>query len=121
MLNPFPALFTYVLVAPLILRLVLGVFIISRDYSIFKNTRDITTKILSGFFVFAGLLIFFGIYTQVGALLLIALSVGRVVYIKSRLQTITTHQMMLHIFTIAISCSLLFSGAGWFAIDITRL
>jgi len=134
MLNPFPDLLVYVLLAPAILRVFLGIYFFSYGVSLFKkshHTGGVTEcddqvssevnkekpharfsfgKYIEGISAIVGSLsVFIGLYTQIGALILIALSLFRVLKKdKRRVQ---------YLLLFAMALSLLFSGAGALAFD----
>lgn len=113
MLNLFPQLIVLEQFAPLILRLVLGVIFISHGWAKISNRENkfiIATgfaELVSGAFVLAGFL------TQPTSLVIIA---DRILIIWK-----TRQNYEFHIAVIAMAVSLLFFGAGLFAIDLPHL
>jgi len=121
MLSLFPDLLTFGLLAPFIIRLTLGLFYIvwgnkhlrivwgkggrNMDHLVWWTSRF---SVLAAFL--AGISVFAGLYMQVGALVLAALSLFFAYNEPS-----TRVQFLL---LAAMAFSLLFSGAGFFAFDL---
>jgi uncharacterized membrane protein YphA (DoxX/SURF4 family) len=131
-LNTFPSLLTYVLVAPLILRLVLGGIFFSAGYlKIFKyRERSIEMFQSAGFpkpvsfmwtiallELLGGFFLIIGMWTQISALIIAIISIGGLI-IKMRHPGILHQTVDFYLFAIAIAISLMFSGAGFFSIDL---
>lgn len=132
MLNPFPHLLTYMLVAPFILRLVLGYAFLLFGYNkLTRNRREKTTffeklglrpgKIYVLVFgvieCIAGLLLVAGFYTQIAALVSGLILLGTIL-IKWKKPTLLSGETILFVTLFAIALSLLFSGAGFWAFDV---
>jgi len=132
MLNPFPDLLTYSLLAPFILRVVAGFIFINLGILAFKNEKErwlvslstlkipnpkLTLKILGGIEIIAGIMFILGFYTQVAALVL-ALLTSAEAYVEYKDPTILKRNFVFYIMLLAIVLSLLLSGAGAFAIDL---
>lgn len=131
-LNTFPDLLTYALVAPFILRLVLGGIFLSAGYlKIFKyRERSVEMFKSAGFpkpvsfmwtiaileFV-CGFFLIVGLWTQISALIIALISIGGLI-IKTRHPGILHQTIDFYLFAIAIAISLMFSGAGFFSIDL---
>lgn len=135
MLNVFPELFTYNLLAPFILRLVAGFIFINLGTLAFRNEKKrweislatlkipkpkLANKILGGLEVVGGLMLVFGFYTQLAALLL-ALFTFVESYIEYKDPEILKRNFIFYVMLLAITLSLLFSGAGFFAIDLPMI
>ncbi len=142
MLNIFPELLILGFFAPLILRVVLGVSFLWFGYNkLIKNRKEIVSslqtnpvgpsfikKYLSSMASFIVLIfgvveIFIGISLVVGYLTQIAVLVGivtvlKTLYYKRSNKLFAPHDTLVYILTIAISLSLLISGAGAFAFDL---
>lgn len=131
-LSVFPDLLTYGLFAPLILRLTLGFILLY--FALLKVTSDRASKIASfeslgmrpgnvfvsivgGIELVTGLLLIFGLYTQVAALASAALMLAATI-IKARRRDALPNDIEFYILLLAVSVSLLFLGAGFFAIDL---
>lgn len=120
--TPFPSLLVYSFFVPTMLRLVLGIFIIMR--TTFKERVDgvespnpvnslvLVVRIINAV---AALFIIIGLYTQIAAILL---SLHFIIsFFRPRLffqHELSRAELIL---ILAISISLIFSGAGAFAID----
>ena len=132
MLNTFPNLLTFSLLAPVILRVVLGLIFINLGYveltsekkrwvaffetvhlkpaTIFVILMGLI-EIIGGFFLIAGFL------TQITALIFSIITFGEF-YAEYREETLLKRDLIFYLLIFAISLSLLFSGAGLFAIDL---
>lgn len=117
MLNVFPNLLTYSLFAPLLIRIVLGVFVILKSYKVLPAQVDRKSKVVEILFIISGILILIGLYTQVSALFLIVLTIIEFVRKGSRGEMANSTEMWFMIFVLATSLSLMLSGAGIYAID----
>ena len=132
MLNTSPNLLTFSLLAPVILRVVLGLIFINLGYveltsekkrwvaffetvhlkpaTIFVILMGLI-EIIGGFFLIAGFL------TQITALIFSIITFGEF-YAEYREETLLKRDLIFYLLIFAISLSLLFSGAGLFAIDL---
>lgn len=132
MLNPFPELLTYASLAPLILRLVLGLIFIDLGALKFRSERErwITTfntlylrpadlfVTLYGLLqLLGGALLIVGLWTQVAALVF-AIFTGVELYIEWTAKEMLKRNLIFYLLLFVISLSLLFTGAGAFAFDI---
>lgn len=127
MLNTFPNLLTYGLFAPLLLRLLLGAFLIFKSYKFFKEQNGLWSsgsrvqKIYRGTMIvvaISGLLLVIGLFTQIAALLVLIITGGAFVYKKQITKTLSHEDMVAYTFVLVISFSLMLSGAGFYAIDL---
>lgn len=132
MLNTFPALLSFGLIAPFILRLALGgIFILSGYAKTFKK-RDAFSFVFEELglptpFIFAwtfglieligGTLLVVGFGTQAVAIIFSIITTLSLV-IKVRRRDLLKQSMSFYIFALAISLSLIFSGAGFLAFDL---
>jgi uncharacterized membrane protein YphA (DoxX/SURF4 family) len=131
MLNPFPALLDFAILAPFILRITLGVVLIYISYSvIYKKRKDFYKyykdhkypfpSVVTWFFgvlnALVGLFFIIGFLTQVDALIAIYLLVS--LYLSDK--EIGSFQFSGSFYLLAsiVAFSLLFLGAGAFAFDI---
>lgn len=131
MLNTFPSLLTFSLLAPLILRVVLGLIFINLGYLELTSEKKRWTaffetvhlkpakmfvivmglfEIIGGFFLLAGFM------TQIVALVFTIITFGEF-YAEYREETLLKRDIIFYLLIFAISLSLLLSGAGLFAID----
>lgn len=132
MLNPFPDLLTYSLLAPFILRLVAGLIFIDLGVLLFKKEKErwlaslsvlrisnpnLAIKIIGGIEVVGGIMLILGFYTQIASLVL-TLFVFAETYIEYKQPEILKRNFVFYIMLLAIVLSLLLSGAGAFAIDL---
>lgn len=132
MLSPFPVLLSFGLLAPFLIRVLLGIFFV--QYGWFKIGKGCGEKIVffekaglrpGNMFVWTfgaveivgGIMLILGFYTQVAAIILSLIAFGAVV-IKFRKPTILTADMDFYILLFVATLSLLFSGAGAFAFDL---
>lgn len=132
MLSVFPDLFSYSLLVPFIFRLILGFLFIRFGYEIFTTKRNLKVEILSTlklkastFWLFlsvaiemiSGILLIIGLYTQIVVLVVsIFLIIAKAIQYRNR-QIIIANQNTLTLLLI-IALSLLFLGAGFWAIDL---
>ena len=132
MLNPFPDLLIYSLLAPFILRVVVGLIFVNLGVLAFKNEKErwltslsvlkvpnpkIATRIFGVIEIIGGIMFILGFYTQVAALALGLLTFIEV-YVEYKDPVILKRNFVFYIMLLAIVISLLFSGAGAFAIDL---
>jgi uncharacterized membrane protein YphA (DoxX/SURF4 family) len=132
MLNPFPDLLTYSLLAPFLLRLIVGFVFIDLGVLLFKKENErwilsfktlripkpiIATKILAIIQVAGGAMLIVGLYTQIAALVLGILTFIEV-YLEYKDPSILKRNIVFYMLVFTILLSLLLSGAGAFAIDL---
>lgn len=132
MLNPFPELLVYSLLAPFILRVVVGLVFIDLGMLLFKGERKrwITSislfkipypekivKVLGLIQILGGLALIVGFYTQIAALVLSIITLKETI-IEYREPEILKRNLVFYILIFSITLSLIFSGAGAFAIDL---
>ena len=132
MLNTFPNLLNFSLLAPLILRVVLGLIFINLGYieltsekkrwAAFFETVHLKPAtifvILMGLFeIVGGFFLIAGFMTQVTALVFSIMTFGEF-YAEYREETLLKRDVIFYLLIFAISLSLLLSGAGIFAIDL---
>ena len=132
MLNPFPDLLTYSLLAPFILRLVAGLIFVDLGVFLFKNEKErwiislsalkvpnpkIAAKILGCVEIIGGVMLIVGFYTQVAALVLALLTFAEA-YVEYKDPGILKRNLVFYVMLLAIMLSLLLSGAGAYAFDL---
>ena len=132
MLNPFPDLLTYSLLAPFILRLVAGLVFIDLGILALKNEKKrwlvslsvlkipkpkTALRVLGAIEAIGGLMLIFGFYTQIAALVLALLTFCES-YVEYKDPGILKRNLVFYVMLLAMVLSLLFSGAGAFAIDL---
>ncbi len=132
MLNPFPELLTYSMIAPAILRLVAGLVFINLGRLALQGERnswlvslralniprpEVSVKILGALEIVGGIMLLLGIYTQIASLLLAILTFVEA-FVEYKDPAILKRSLIFYSLLFAITLSLLLSGAGAFAIDI---
>ncbi len=132
MLNPFPELLTYSLMGPFILRIVLGIIFLDLGMLKFRSekTRWIASfqslnlspahtlvSVYATLEVVGALMLGFGLYTQIAALAFIIFTALEF-YIEYKDASILKRDIVFYLLVLAISVSLLITGAGAFAFDI---
>ncbi len=134
MLSTFPELFTYALLAPFILRIVLGGFFIFQGIRRHKQDSQESTAwanfwgnkkigslsiapILTKVQIVLGIFLFVGLYTQISAILAIVFVLVEA-YKRNSNARLSFQEVWMLIFTIAMAKSLLFLGAGLLAFDL---
>ncbi len=112
-LSVFPQLLTFSLVAPLILRFSVGLFILSRGWDRHKKPYKFTSIV----YAIAGALLILGLYTQIAAILaLIVLKFD--FYTDKKTGKVSREKFILQVIVNIIVISLLFTGPGFLAFDL---
>lgn len=132
MLNSFPDLLTYALLGPFLLRVTVGIILLSFAYTHLIRQREAIRmalserwKSLGPIFVWhlgtleiiAGVLLIVGFLTQIAALLVILISLKMLV-LKRKHAVLARHSTVVYVLILAIALSLLITGAGAFAFDL---
>ena len=132
MLNTFPNLLNFSLLAPLILRVVLGLIFINLGYieltsdkkrwhaffeTVHLKPATIFVILMGLFEIVGGFFLIAGFMTQVTALVFSIITFGEF-YAEYREETLLKRDLIFYLLIFAISLSLLLSGAGIFAIDL---
>jgi uncharacterized membrane protein YphA (DoxX/SURF4 family) len=121
----------YSLLAPFIIRIVAGLIFIDLGYLKFRKERTRwyglfnTFLGVGGFFVtlaaaieiVGGILLFVGLFTQAAALVL-AILTWLNLYLEWRDEAFVRRDLVFYAMLFAMTLSLLFSGAGFFAFDL---
>lgn len=132
MLSIFPELFTYSLIAPFILRVVLGAYFLytgirhhKEDAAVWNsvwNDKKIGSwtvgSILAKVQIIIGVLFILGLWTQLAAIASIAFNKAEWYKRHKFTWTTTGTDLWLKIFISAASLALLFLGAGFLAADL---
>ena len=133
--NFFPELFSFSLLAPLILRVAVGLIFLNlgslklgKERKDWNNSFKLLKLVPPGFFTglfgiietIGGLLLIVGAYTQVAALILGVISLFELM-IEHEEESILKRDFVFYFLLTAICASLLLTGAGTFAIDIPLL
>ena len=132
MLNVFPELLNYSLLAPFVLRVVVGLIFIDLGALIFKSERqrwvasfealglrpaDLFVPLYALIQVVGGILLIIGLWTQVAALALVIIT-GVELYIEWSAKEILKRDMVFYLLLFIISLSLLLTRAASYALDI---
>ncbi len=134
MMNPFPTFLAFGLVAPLILRVTLGGLFVIEGYKHLTSAREPRRVLLesklgdfakTAVWISGGVEMLMGIFFIMGFLTpIVAILAGlgsiKVLWRKwrrSELAALEPYSPMLYLLIVAISLSLLFSGAGCWAVD----
>lgn len=132
MLNLFPDLLVYSMLAPTIIRMVAGLIFL--DTGILKLRREkvrwiisleeigiskapLILKILGLVEIVGGFLFIMGAWTQLSALVL-AIFTATAFFVEYKDPTILKRNLTFYLLLLAMTLSLLFSGAGAFALDL---
>ena len=130
-LNTFPDLLTFATLSPFILRIVLGLIAINLGrlkfgkekqewYELFETINlhpsEYLVKILAGIEIIGGLMLLVGIYTQITAIVFSAVFFCEMI-LEYRDDSLENRNLPFYVLLFAISLSLVFLGAGAFAID----
>lgn len=133
--NIFPELFAFSLLAPLILRVILGfIFLnlgslkLSKERPGWIASFNLLNIRPAGFFtgllgvieVVGGFLLIVGAYTQITALILAVIALAEL-FIEYREESLLKRDFVFYLLLAAICLSLLLTGAGLFAVDIPLL
>ncbi|MEK7514552.1 MAG: DoxX family protein [Patescibacteria group bacterium] len=132
MLNPFPDLLVYGLLAPFILRVAVGLVFINLGYLALTKEKERWSAVFNflrlkpaPLFVSAmgilevagGVLLLAGFGTQITALVLSIIVLGDLA-LEYKEESILSRDFGFYLLLFAITVSLLFSSAGFFAIDL---
>lgn len=132
MLNPFPELLYLGPIAPLILRAVVGLIFIDLGFLKFRGERlrwlssfetlnlrpaDLLLPLYATIQIVCGLLLIIGLWTQIAALILVV-ATGVELYVEWKARDILKRDLVFYVLIFTITFSLLFSGAGRYAMDI---
>ncbi|MDO8565547.1 MAG: DoxX family protein [bacterium] len=132
MLNLFPELLNYSLLAPFILRVVLGLIFLDLGVLKFKSEKQrwmasfetlglrpstLFVPLYGLLQVIGGLMLLAGLWTQVAALFFV-ISTGIELYIEWKAREVLKRDMVFYLLVFVISISLLLTGAGAYAFDI---
>lgn len=131
MLNPFPTLLVYSLLAPVIIRIGVAIVFLGLSYRhLFSERQDLTAKLLSRRGAWTAFLVWYlglaeliiggfllmGFLTQPAAIGGVLLSLNLLNW-KGNLPDLVPYSKIFYFLLIAACLSLLFSGAGAFAFD----
>lgn len=111
----FPTLLTYNLIAPIIIRIVLGVVFFYIGYKRIK-TKEKELVLFGIITLILGILFIVGLLTQLAAIVASFILVVQLVH-KMKTRSFLTAGVNYYILLLAMSLSLIFSGAGMLALD----
>ena|SRR5581483_11868803 len=132
MLSLFPNLLNYSLVAPFILRVVLGLIFIDLGALKFKSEKkrwvesfnalhlrpaDLFVAIYAAVQVIGGILLIIGLYTQAAALVFVIFTAIEL-YIEWSAKEILKRDFVFYALLLAIALSILLTGPGVYSIDL---
>jgi uncharacterized membrane protein YphA (DoxX/SURF4 family) len=132
MLNPFPQLLDFALLAPFILRVVLGLLFVNLGYLKLRTERKrwvvsfetlrlkpaaFLVTVIGTLQIAGGTMLIVGFLTQIVALIFTVIALAEL-FVEYRETAILKRNFVFYLLLSAISLSLLFSGAGLFAIDL---
>ncbi len=112
-LSIFPQLLFLGLIAPLLLRVTVGLFILSLGWENYKKPSKWTTI----FYAVSGILLVLGLYTQIAALVGIII-IKTDFWINKKTRMFSKNEMILYVMAVIILLSLLFTGPGFLAFDL---
>lgn len=115
-LSIFPQLLTYSLVAPLIIRLTLGVIFLHFGTSKIRHPIAKVSKGLGILEIIIGIALIIGIFTQVAAAFVAVIMIVQLVE-KLRTRRFLTDGVNYYLILFIMAVALLFSGAGYLGID----
>jgi uncharacterized membrane protein YphA (DoxX/SURF4 family) len=131
-LNPFPELLVMEMLAPFILRVVLGIILVNVGYLVLTKERprwkffveglglkpvDSLVSLLGIVGIVSGTALILGFYTQIAALVVVIISFVQA-YAEYKESVLVKRNITFYILIITIALSLLFTGAGAFSLDL---
>lgn len=132
MLNPFPELLNYSFLAPFLLRVLLGLIFLDLGALKFRGEKerwiasfetlglkpaDLFAPLYGLIQIIGALLLIFGIWTQVAALVFV-ICTGAELFVEWRAQNVLKRDITFYLLIFTISLSLLLTGAGAYAFDL---
>jgi hypothetical protein len=112
-LSTFSRLLDFVLVAPFLLRIIVGLYLIYLG----KNRYQKAFSWSAGFYIISGILLILGFYTQIASIVGILLVIFD--FYTDKITTPTSgEKKILYVIVGIILLSLLFTGPGVFAFDL---
>lgn len=115
MVTIFPNLLSWGLIAPLILRTIIGLYFFLRGFQTWKKRDKTWHKWYSGFEIIIGVLFIIGALTQIASIFAIF---DTTVRFGKNLKNSNKTEKALFVFVIGVAISLLFSTAGFYAFDL---
>ena len=121
MLNPLPELLSFGFIAPLLLRVVVGAYFLKQTWQTLvankKKNGDVVTKYLACMEMVGAIAIIIGFWTQIAVIVLLATVITNLI-LKIKKGKLNKTKIDFYILLFAILISLLFTGAGFLAIDL---
>jgi len=131
MLNVFPSLLDFSLLAPVILRIVAGLIFVDLGYLKLRKEKarwatlynsflfqgNLLLLIIATIEIVGGIMLIIGLYTQIAALLLSILTFMNV-SVEFREPSFIRRDFVFYLMLLVITLSLLVTGAGLFAFDL---
>ncbi len=118
MLSIFPNLLSYNQLSPFLIRITIGIIMVYWAYSSFRtgdrDVKKMPIKVAEGM---AGLLLIIGLFTQVAALI-VSIDLLIRIFDKIMKKSFLTNGVNYYFIMLIMTISLLFIGAGLFAIDL---
>jgi len=112
----FPDLLTFGLLAPAILRATIAIIGIMAGWSVYKKSEKLSDKLYSLPYFITGIFLIIGMYTQVFAIVGIAMVVLNN-YVNIGIENVSGERRVFQVLICVILISLLFTGPGFMAID----
>jgi len=131
-LNVFPELLSFSFLAPMILRIVLGVITLNLGLLKWKTERERWNLFFKGFGatesgvfvtlfalieIIGGVALILGLYTQMAALIFAVIGFVEI-YAEYKESALVKRNITFYILLFAIALSLLFTGAGAYSLDL---
>ncbi|OHA17230.1 MAG: hypothetical protein A3C79_02820 [Candidatus Taylorbacteria bacterium RIFCSPHIGHO2_02_FULL_45_28] len=116
----FPYLFTYEQIAPLILRLILGITLAYFGYKKMRQrgkSSGSNSTIYGAVEILVALFLIIGLFTQLAALINVIILVIKIGY-KIRDRAFLTDGINYYLLLLIIAIAVIFLGSGWFAFDL---
>ncbi len=120
MLNAFPDLLSLSFIAPLVLRTIVGAYFLKEAYLkliIDKKKKVNTYKVLTMIGLLGGIFLITGFFTQITSIILIIITISNAILISQK-RSLKWSEFDFYILLIVVLISLIFTGAGFYALDL---
>ncbi|MCK5021826.1 MAG: hypothetical protein KAR54_01080 [Candidatus Pacebacteria bacterium] len=120
MLNTFPDLLSLSFIAPLVLRTIVGAYFLKEAYLkliIDKKKKVNTYKVLTMIGLLGGIFLITGFFTQITSIILIIITISNAILISQK-RSLKWSEFDFYILLIVVLISLIFTGAGFYALDL---
>jgi len=115
----FPEFYSYALIAPFLLRIVLAVTFIRYGAKGFGETSSLLSKTIGGIMLALGAILALGLFTQAAALGIIALlALIKILKSKISMTSIVPGSKMITVFMATIAIAIFLLGPGLFSFDL---